>query len=170
MIAESYGRTHSQGELRLGAPCVDATIRSTAGPRRIRTGKFPVDSGACLPRPTRRRQAFDSIVPREPLESIGLTRRGRGQYVIADGKLLAMDVTTAVIEFDGEVAGGTIVYGDKGAEPIVDVTALEFGGLTVNQHTTKKQEGCRRAGGPVEGMWVVALRSEQIFTTFLTCN
>ena len=43
-----------------------------------------------------------------------------------------MDITIAEIEFEGEVVGGTIVYGDEGAEPSLGVTALESGGFEVD--------------------------------------
>ena len=71
-------------------------------------------------------------MPRVQLESIGLTPRGRREYVLADGKPVAMDITIAEIEFEGEVVGGTIVYGDEGAEPLLGVTALESGGFEVD--------------------------------------
>ena len=40
----------------------------------------------------------------------------------------------AEIEFEGEVVGGTIVYGDEGAESLLGVTALESGGFEVDPH------------------------------------
>ena len=116
----------------MGATYVDVTIRNPADPERTWTGKFLVDTGACLPRPTRRRQAFDSLVPRVHLDAIGLTPRGSREYVLADGKSVAMDITIAELEFEGEVVGGTIVYGDAGAEPLLGVTALESGGFEVD--------------------------------------
>ncbi len=105
----------------MGATYVDVTIRNPADPQRSWTGKFLVDTGA-----------FDSLVPRAHLETIGLRPRGRREYVLADGKPVAFDITIAEIEFEGEVVGGTIVYGDEGAEPLLGVTALESGGFEVD--------------------------------------
>ncbi|MDE2887966.1 MAG: clan AA aspartic protease [Gemmatimonadota bacterium] len=105
----------------MGATYVDVTIRNPADPERYWTGKFLVDTGA-----------FDSLVPRARLEALGLTPRGRREYVLADGKPVAMDITIAELEFEGEVVGGTIVYGDEGAEPLLGVTALESGGFEVD--------------------------------------
>ena len=107
----------------MGATYVDVTIRNPADPERSWTGKFLVDTGA-----------FDSLVPRVQLEAIGLTPRGRREYVLADGKPVAMDITIAEIEFEGEVVGGTIVYGDESAELLLGVTALESGGFEVDPH------------------------------------
>ena len=105
----------------MGATYVDVTIRNPADLQRSWTGKFLVDT-----------RAFDSLVPREHLEAIGLKPRGRREYVLADGKPVALDITIAAIEFEGEVVGGTIVYGDEGAEPLLGVTALESGGFEVD--------------------------------------
>ena len=105
----------------MGAIYVDVTIRNPANPQRSWMGKFLVDTGM-----------FDSLVPRVRLEAIGLKPRGRREYVLADGKSVSLDITTAEIEFEGEIVGGTIVYGDKGAEPLLGVTALESGGFEVD--------------------------------------
>ena len=105
----------------MGATYVDVTIRNPAEPQRSWTGRFLVDTGA-----------FDSLVPRAHLEAIGLKPRGRREYVLADGKPIAFDITVAEIEFEGEVVGGTVVYGDEGAEPLLGVTALESGGFEVD--------------------------------------
>ena len=73
-------------------------------------------------------------MPRVQLESIGLTPRGRREYVLADGRPVVTDITIAEIEFEGEFVGGTIVYGDEGAELLLGVTALESGGFEVDPH------------------------------------
>ena len=105
----------------MGAPYVDVTIRNPADPQRSWTGKFLVDAGA-----------FDSLVPRQRLDEIGLTPKGSRHYVLANGDRIARDITTADLEFRGEVVGGTIVYGDERAEPLLSVTALESGGFEVD--------------------------------------
>ena len=105
----------------MGATYVDVTIRNPAEPQRSWTGRFLVDTGA-----------FDLLVPRAHLQEIGLKPRGRREYVPADGKPVSLDITIAEIEFEGEIVGGTIVYGDEGAEPLLGVTALESGGFEVD--------------------------------------
>ena len=87
----------------MGATYVDVTIRNPADRQRSWTGRFLVDTGA-----------FDSLVPRVHLEAIGLEPRGRREYVLADGKPTPLDITIAEIEFEGEVVGGTIVFGEEG--------------------------------------------------------
>ena len=105
----------------MGATYVDVIIRNPADRRRNWTGKFLVDTGA-----------FDSLVPRGRLEEIGLQPVGRRDYVLADGKSIALDITVAEIEFEGEIVGGTVVYGEEAAEPLLGVTALESGGFEVD--------------------------------------
>ena len=113
----------SQPEKRttMGATYVDVTIRNPADPQRSWTGKFLVATAT-----------FDSLVPRAHLEAIGLQPRGRREYVLADGRAIALDITIAEIEFEGEIVGGTIICGDDGAEPLLGVTALESGGFEVD--------------------------------------
>ena len=105
----------------MGATYVDVTVRNPADPQRSWTGRFLVDTGA-----------FDSLVPREHLEGIGLEPRGRREYVLADGRPATLEMTIAEIEFEGEVVGNTIVYGEEGSEPLLGVTALESGGFEVD--------------------------------------
>ena len=110
----------------MGATYVDVTIRNPADRQRSWTGKFLVDTGA-----------FDSLVPRVHLEKIGLEPRGSREYVLANGNPVPMDITIAEIEFEGEIVGGTIVYGEEGVEPLLGVTALESGGFEVDPRSEK---------------------------------
>ena len=96
----------------MAATYVDVTIRNPADLDSSWTGKFLVDTGA-----------FDSLVPRARLEAIGLKHRGRREYVLADGKSVALDITIAEIESKGAVVSGTVVYGEEGTEPLPGVTA-----------------------------------------------
>ena len=88
----------------MGATYVDVTIRNPADPHRSWTGRFPVDTGA-----------FDSLVPREHLEGIGLQPRGRRGYVLADGKPATLDITIAEIEFEGKWSAAPSCTAKRGA-------------------------------------------------------
>ncbi|MDL1964350.1 MAG: clan AA aspartic protease [Deltaproteobacteria bacterium] len=105
----------------MGATHVTVTIRNPALPDKSWEGLFLVDTGA-----------VDSLVPREHLESIGLKPKAQRIYELADGSELKMDITTADIEFMGDLVGGTIIFGKKGVEPILGVTALESVGIEVD--------------------------------------
>lgn len=105
----------------MGTTHVTVTIRNPARPKKSWEGLFLVDTGA-----------IDSLVPGIHLKSIGLAPKGQRTYELADGSEVKMDITTADIEFMGEIVGGTIIFGDKDTEPILGVTALESVGIEVD--------------------------------------
>ena len=105
----------------MGAMHVTVTIRNPAEPDRTWEGLFLIDMGAT-----------DSLVPRPHLESIGLIPKGQRVYELADGSEIRMDITTADIEFMGEIVGGTILFGEANTEPLLGVTALESVGIEVD--------------------------------------
>ncbi len=106
----------------MGATQVTVTVRNPADLNRSWDGLFLVDTGAT-----------DSMVPRVHLEAIGLKPKGQRVYELADGSELTFDVTTADLEFMGEIVGGTIIMGDDDdAEPLLGVTALESVGIEID--------------------------------------
>ena len=105
----------------MGATYVTVRITNPAEPDRFWEDLFLVDTGAT-----------DSLVPRPRLEAIGLAPKGSRVYQLADGSDLVLDVTTADIEFMGDIVGGTIIFGDADAEPLLGVTALESVGIEVD--------------------------------------
>ena len=105
----------------MGATHVTVTIRNPAEPDRTWEALFLVDTGAT-----------DCLVPRPCLEGIGLQPRGQRVYEFGDGSEIKVDITVAEIEFMGEIVGGTIKFGEPGAEPLLGVTALESVGIEVD--------------------------------------
>ena len=107
----------------MGAIRINVAIRNIAEPDRVWEGLFLVDTGAT-----------DCLVPRQHLESIGLVPRGQRSYGLADGSEVRMDIASAQVEFMGDFVGGTIVFGEEDAEPLLGVTALESMGVEVDPH------------------------------------
>ncbi len=105
----------------MGTTHVTVRITNPAERDRYWEGLFLVDT-----------ETTDSQVPRPHLEAIGLAPKGSRTYQLADGSDLVLDVTTAEIEFMGEVVGGTIIMGAADAEPLLGVTALESAGIEVD--------------------------------------
>ena len=105
---------------------VHVTVRNPAQRTRAWTGPFLVDTGA-----------IDSLVPRRNLTAIGLAPTGQRVYVTADGREVTMDITVGELEVMGELAGGVIVFGDEGAEPLLGVTALESAGIEVDPQSQR---------------------------------
>lgn len=102
----------------MGAIHVTVTVSNPADRERAWDGLFLVDT--------------DSLVPRDRLEAIGLEPEARRLYELADGNTVAMDIAVGRLEFMGEIVGGTIIFGDKGTEPILGVTALESVGIDID--------------------------------------
>ena len=113
----------------MSATHVTVTIRNPAEPHRTWEGLFLVDTGAT-----------DSLVPRQHLEAIGLAPKGQRVYELADGRETRMDITTADIEFMGEIVGGTILFGEAHAEPLLGVTALESVGIEVDPNNQRLEK------------------------------
>jgi clan AA aspartic protease len=113
-------------EIAMGATHVTVTIRNPAEPHRTWEALFLVDTGAT-----------DCLVPRPGLEAIGLVPRGQRVYELADGREIKVDITVAEIEFMGEIAGGTVIFGEADAEPLLGVTALESVGIEVDPTTQR---------------------------------
>lgn len=105
----------------MGETHVTVTIRNPAQPDKTWEELFLVDT-----------RTMNCLAPRKHLEAIGLEAKGRRVYELADGSELILDVTTAEIEFMGEIVGGTIIMGEEDAEPLLGVTALESVGIEVD--------------------------------------
>ena len=110
----------------MGATHVTVTIRNPAEPHRTWEGLFLVDTGAT-----------DSLVSRQHLAAIGLAPKSQRVYELADGRETRMDITTADIEFMGEIVGGTILFGEANVEPLLGVTALESVGIEVDPNNQR---------------------------------
>ena len=129
----------------MGAIHVDVTISNPADRSRSWTAPFLVDTGAT-----------DSVVPRCHLEGIGLEPVEQMVYELADGRRVPMEIGVAQIEFMGRRIGGTIVFGDTEAEPLLGVTALESMGVVVdpgNQQLKKLPAVRLKAGRNEERTW-----------------
>lgn len=110
----------------MGMTHVTVLVRNPAQPERTWEGLFLVDTGS-----------MDCLAPGKYLREIGLEPKGKRTYELADGTELKMDVTAAEIEFMGDYAGTTIIFGRDDAEPILGVTALESVGIEVDPRTQR---------------------------------
>ena len=121
----------------MGAVHVTVGIRNPAEPDRVWEGLFVVDTGAT-----------DCLVPRQLLESIGITPRAQRVYELADGSEVRMGIAVAQVEFMGELVGATVVFGERDTEPLLGVTALESVGIEVDprNQTLKRLPAVRLKG------------------------
>lgn len=127
----------------MGPTRVTATVRNPADSSKSWRGDFVVDVQAC-----------NSFVPRSCLAAIDLQPRGERTYELADGREVTGEVTTGEIEFRGALVGGTIVYGDDDAEPVLGMTALAAGGFEFDpiERTIRKLRAVR-PGGRTSPFW-----------------
>ena len=121
----------------MGAVHVTVGIRNPAEPDRVWEGLFLVDTGAT-----------DCLVPRQHLESIGITPRAQRVYELADGSEIRMGIAVAQVEFMGELAGATVMFGEPDVEPLLGATALESVGIEVDprNQTLKRLPAVRLKG------------------------
>ena len=105
----------------MGAAYITVTIRNPAEPERTWSGLFLVDTGAT-----------DCMVPKHHLQGLGLQPKGQRSYELANGNRLTFDVTTADVEFMGEIVGATIIMVETDTEPLLGVTTLESVGIEVD--------------------------------------
>ena len=105
----------------MGTTHVTVTIRNPAEPDKMWEGLFLVDTGA-----------VDCLVPGKHLRGIGLQPRAKRTHELADGTEIKMDIGGAEVEFMGDIAWATVIFGPDDAEPILGVTALESVGIEVD--------------------------------------
>ena len=105
----------------MGLIYAPVTIRNPADTSKHWEGNFLIDTGAT-----------DTLVPRNVLESIGITPDGQREYVLADGKEAKYDIAVARIEFMGEIIGSTIVFGEMGTDPLLGAIAMQGAGIVID--------------------------------------
>ena len=105
----------------MGTTHVTVTVKNPAARDRTWQGEFLVDTGA-----------IESVIPRKHLTAIGVEPFGSRTYEMADGRRLKLDTGLAELEFMDEMVGGTVVFVDDDAEPLLGLTALESAGIEVD--------------------------------------
>lgn len=90
--------------------------------------------------------AYESLIPRTMLETIGITPEGKRGYVMADGSEVTLDVAVARMEIMGELVGSTVVFGESGNEPLLGALDLQHAGIIIDprKETLQKMPSLRR--------------------------
>jgi len=76
--------------------------------------------------------ATDSMVPADELEKVGVRKEGKMSCELADGTVKEYPFGLVRIEFMGETTAGRVIFGERGCEPLLGVTALESVGIMVD--------------------------------------
>jgi len=84
--------------------------------------------------------ATDCMAPAAELTKIGVRPEGKMSCELADGTVKEYPYGLVRIEFMGEITAGRVIFGERGSEPILGVTALESVGIMVDPvHKTLKR-------------------------------
>jgi clan AA aspartic protease len=105
----------------MGLTKVTVKLTSLEFPREAYEEIFLVDTGAT-----------DSLAPSDKLEQIGVVKKGKMSYELADGTVKEFPYGLVQIEFMGEITAGRVIFGAHNAEPILGVTALESVGISID--------------------------------------
>ncbi|MCL1844451.1 MAG: clan AA aspartic protease [Defluviitaleaceae bacterium] len=113
----------------MGLVYTNAVLVNVKDEARTFSDSFLVDTGAT-----------DTIVPSNELEQIGIERRRKRSYELADGTVVSYDVGVALVRFEDEETAIDVVFGKNGVEPLLGVTALQSTGFIVDpaNHTLRK--------------------------------
>ena len=78
--------------------------------------------------------AIYSLLPRQLLESVGVSPTSRGQVRTIEGRPIERDVANIVVEVAGRRSLGMVpvIFGEASDQPVLGVTALEMMGLEVD--------------------------------------
>ena len=105
----------------MGLIKVTTRLTNMQSPDKYYEEVFLVDTGAT-----------DCMAPADRLEQIGITRKGKMSYELADGTKKQYSYGLAQIEFMGDITAGRVIFGEPGTEPILGVTALESVGIEID--------------------------------------
>lgn len=108
-------------ETPMGATYVPAKVINPAQPDRVWEGRFLVDTGST-----------SCVVPESALLSIGIVPRAARTVYLFDGSSQRRLVAAAQFELLGDTAGGDVIVGEDGEDPIIGLTLLESLGLIVD--------------------------------------
>jgi len=86
--------------------------------------KFMIDSGAVY-----------SLVPSDFLKQLGIKPYKAVEFSLADGTTIKRKVGDAYFEYKGEGGAASVIFGEKGDEPMLGATTLESIGLVLNPFT-----------------------------------
>ena len=110
----------------MGFTSVKVGVANPAKPTKVVNVELLVDTGAMY-----------SIIPRKLLEQLDIHSEGTRSFTRANGDRIRRDVGGAVYKFDDVVGYASVIFGEKGDQSILGVTALEDMGLQVDPVSKK---------------------------------
>jgi len=102
----------------MGLTNITATAANPFDPKREKTLRFLVDSGAVY-----------TVIPATELKALGIAPTGERTFFLANGQPIKRRTGEARIRLDGESATCVVLFGQKGDSTLLGVTTLENLGL-----------------------------------------
>nr|AGS53756.1 hypothetical protein [uncultured bacterium contig00146] len=96
-------------------------VTNVAGDGGCYRASFLVDTGA-----------IDTVIPANELDTIGVARKNKRSYELADGSHVSYDAGYALVRIGGEEVAANVIFGENDTEPLLGVTALESAGFVVD--------------------------------------
>jgi clan AA aspartic protease len=110
----------------MGYVYVDAEITNVMGDGGSLSQTFLVDTGA-----------MNTVISASELEKIGVARKGKETYTLADGSKALFDVGYAIMSVNGRKTSGKVIFGKNDIEPLLGVTVLESAEFMVDPTTNE---------------------------------
>ncbi len=76
-----------------------------------------------------------SLVPSDFLKQLGIKSYKTVEFSLADGTTISRKVGDAYFEYKGVGGAASVIFGEKGDEPLLGATTLESIGLVLNPFT-----------------------------------
>ena len=99
---------------------VEVKVSNPAKAKKAKKHEFLVDSGA-----------FYTVMPAEDLKALGIRASREKTFLLANGERVTKPVGNALFEYQGEVAGAPVVFGEKGVY-LLGATTLEALGFILD--------------------------------------
>lgn len=104
----------------MGLFSVKMKVKPLSGKNEV-THKALVDTGASL-----------SVIPAKVLEKLGVERRWRRRFVLANGERVERDVGVVIFYYNGREGAAEVIFGEPDDKPLIGALTLETLGLKVN--------------------------------------
>jgi clan AA aspartic protease len=105
----------------MGFVHANTEITNVVGDGGCYCASFLVDTGA-----------IDTVIPANELDNIGVARKKKRSYELANGSRVSYDVGYALVRINGEEVAANVIFGDNDTEPLLGVTVLESAGFVVD--------------------------------------
>jgi clan AA aspartic protease len=105
----------------VGLTYIEVKVANPADPAKATQIKFLVDSGAVY-----------SLVPRSTLKKLGIAPHSRRKFFLANGDDLDREIGSAIFEYQGRRGDSLVIFGEKGASPLLGATTLEGFGFVLD--------------------------------------